>query len=161
MNTTKAYVKRHFYAIGHYSIFIVFDSVIFGSTLYDNSLLHHIALQKLIFFISAPKRFRSLQVSNLDSNSSSKVVVSWNEPEGFDVIDKYYIEWYRAGKHHRSGFKYLEHIPKKIKYNFTISHLESETKYKVGIYVKKPEKPEYYYYSAHITTGTNNVFFHC
>ena len=77
-----------------------------------------------------------MQVSNSVFNPEHEANVFWNKPDGGDYIDRYQIDWYQYGIYYRSGYKFVKHESHTINFTFTISNLQSGTKYKVVVFAQ-------------------------
>ena len=103
-----------------------------------------------LFFISVPGKIRFLRLSNSVFDPSHQITISWSKPNAGDDVYQYYVDWY-----HQNGRQsvYVDHIPGKIKYVYTITSLQFGTQYMVQIYAKNSEGYGIAQ-SAYILTGT-------
>ena len=81
--------------------------------------------------------------------------MSWKKPDGGSGIERYYLVWhkYAQSRYQTAGSKYVEHVPGKFNYSFTITNLHSGTTYQIQICAVNPGGYGLYK-SELITTGT-------
>ena len=82
-------------------------------------------------------------------------MITWRKPDGGNEIDQYYISWnqLKHGRFESRGYSYIQHIPEKIHYNFTIAGIESGALYNIHV-VAKNYAGQGNYLSNYVTTGS-------
>ena len=116
---------------------------------------HHNKFDIACLIAAVPGRVQLLRLSNTIFNSSNVVIVSWRKPDGGDEIDEYFAEWYQQGSDQRSGFKYVDHVSKRINYFFKVTDLQFKTKYIFWVYAKNSAGYGSFE-TAYITTGNSS-----